>query len=167
MVFTASATEANNLAITGALAARPGKQHVVVSAVEHPSTLSLLAHLQAEGVRVTQLPVDREGRLDLAALERAITPDTALVSLMWANNETGVLIPVEQEGWTWAGVQDASQEKLVGQAADAVRQMLAGEKGRQGWPLSSGVTAVVAFALLLLTACFFLVAGVRLFPFFD
>jgi len=66
----------------------------VVSAVEHPSTLGLLAHLQAEGVRVTQLPVDREGRLDLAALERAITPDTALVSLMWANNETGVVFPV-------------------------------------------------------------------------
>jgi cysteine desulfurase len=94
IVFTASGTEANHLAIRGALAARPGKSHVVVSAVEHPSTLSLLAHLQAEGVRVTQLPVDREGALDLAALERAITPDTALVSLMWANNETGVLFPI-------------------------------------------------------------------------
>lgn len=94
IVFTASGTEANHLAILGALAARPGKSHVVVSAVEHPSTLSLLAHLQAGGVRVTQLSVDREGRLDLAALERAITPDTALVSLMWANNETGVLFPI-------------------------------------------------------------------------
>ncbi|MBU1222741.1 MAG: aminotransferase class V-fold PLP-dependent enzyme [Gammaproteobacteria bacterium] len=94
IVFTANGTESNHLAIRGALAARPGKSHVVVSAVEHPSTLSLLSHLQAEGVRVTQLPVDREGRLDLAALERAITPDTALVSLMWANNETGVLFPI-------------------------------------------------------------------------
>lgn len=94
VVFTASGTEANHLAITGALAARPGKLHVVVSAVEHPSTLSLLAHLETTGVRVTRLPVNQDGTLDLAALEQAITPDTALVSLMWANNETGVLFPI-------------------------------------------------------------------------
>jgi len=95
-VFTASGTEANHLAIAGALAARPGRLHVVVSAVEHPSTLELLAHLEATGVRVTRLPVDQEGMLDLAALEQAITPDTALVSLMWANNETGVLFPIAE-----------------------------------------------------------------------
>jgi len=94
IVFTASGTEANHLAVMGALAACPGKTHVVVSAVEHPSTLSLLAHLEASGVRVTLLPVNSDGTLDLAALERAITPDTALVSLMWANNETGVLFPI-------------------------------------------------------------------------
>lgn len=94
IVFTASGTEANHLAILGALAARPGKVHVVVSAVEHPSTLSLLAHLETTGVRVTRLPVNRGGMLDPAALEQAITPDTALVSLMWANNETGVLFPI-------------------------------------------------------------------------
>ena len=96
IVFTANGTEANHLAIRGALAASPGKPHVVVSAVEHPSNLRLLAHLQTDGVRVTQLPVNREGGLDLAALERAITPDTALVSLMWANNETGVLFPIAE-----------------------------------------------------------------------
>jgi cysteine desulfurase len=96
IVFTASGTEANHLAISGALAARPGKLHVVVSAVEHPSTLDLLAHLEATGVRVTRLPVDQDGMLDLAALEQAITPDTALVSLMWANNETGVLFPIAE-----------------------------------------------------------------------
>ena len=94
IVFTASGTEANHLAIVGALAARPGKFHVVVSAVEHPSTLSLLAHLETTGVRVTRLPVNHDGMLDLAVLEQAITPDTALVSLMWANNETGVLFPI-------------------------------------------------------------------------
>lgn len=94
IVFTASGTEANHLAIAGALAARPGKSHVVVSAVEHPSTLSLLAHLETTGVRVTLLPVNQDGMLDLVALEQAITPDTALVSLMWANNETGVLFPI-------------------------------------------------------------------------
>ena len=96
IVFTASGTEANHLAIAGALAARPGRLHVVVSAVEHPSTLDLLAHLEATGVRVTRLPVDQDGMLDLAALEQAITPDTALVSLMWANNETGVLFPIAE-----------------------------------------------------------------------
>ena len=94
IVFTASGTEANHQAILGALAARPGKPHVVVSAVEHPSTLSLLAHLETSGVRVTRLPVNQDGMLDLATLEQAITPDTALVSLMWANNETGVLFPI-------------------------------------------------------------------------
>lgn len=94
IVFTASGTEANHLAVMGALAASPGKTHVVVSAVEHPSTLDLLAHLEATGVRVTRLPVNQDGMLDLAALDRAITPDTALVSLMWANNETGVLFPI-------------------------------------------------------------------------
>jgi cysteine desulfurase len=96
IVFTSNGTESNHLAILGALAASPGKRHVVVSAVEHPSTLRLLSHLEAEGVRVTQLPVGREGELDLATLENAITPDTALVSLMWANNETGVLFPVAE-----------------------------------------------------------------------
>lgn len=96
IVFTASGTEANHMAILGALAARPGKLHVVVSAVEHPSSLSLLAHLETAGVRVTRLPVSQEGMLDLAALEQAIAPDTALVSLMWANNETGVLFPIAE-----------------------------------------------------------------------
>lgn len=96
IVFASSGTEANHLAILGALAARPGKFHVVVSAVEHPSTLRLLSHLEADGIRVTQLPVNGEGGLDLMALDRSITPDTALISLMWANNETGVLFPIAE-----------------------------------------------------------------------
>ncbi len=96
IVFTSCGTEANHLAILGALAACPGKSHIVTSAVEHPSTLALLAHLETQGVRVTQLPVDAGGGVDLAALDAAITPDTALVSLMWANNETGVLFPVAE-----------------------------------------------------------------------
>ena len=94
IVFTSNGTESNHLAIQGALAACPGKSHIVTSAVEHPSTLALLAHLETQGIRVTRLPVDAGGGLDLAALDAAITPDTALVSLMWANNETGVLFPV-------------------------------------------------------------------------
>jgi len=96
IVFTASGTESNHLAIHGALAARPGKAHIVTSAVEHPATLALLAQLETQGIRVTRLPVDADGCLDMAALDHAITPDTALVSLMWANNETGVLFPVAE-----------------------------------------------------------------------
>ena len=96
IVFTSSGTESNHLAILGALAASPGKSHVVASAIEHPSTLALLARLEGEGVRVTRLPVDAQGGLDLGMLDAAIGPDTALVSLMWANNETGVLFPVAE-----------------------------------------------------------------------
>lgn len=96
IVFTSSGTESNHLAIHGALAARPGRSHIVTSAVEHPATLALLAQLETQGVRVTRLPVAADGGLDLAALDHAITPDTALVSLMWANNETGVLFPVAE-----------------------------------------------------------------------
>lgn len=96
IVFTAGGTESNHLAIHGALAARPGRPHIVTSAVEHPATLALLARLKTQGIQVTRLPVDADGGLDPAALDKAITPDTALVSLMWANNETGVLFPVAE-----------------------------------------------------------------------
>ncbi len=95
IVFTSGGTESNHLAILGALALNPDKHHVVTSAVEHPSTLSLLRHLETMGVRVTYLPVDAQGQLDLAALSQLLTPDTALVTLLWANNETGVLFPIE------------------------------------------------------------------------
>ena len=96
IVFTSGGTESNHLAILGALARDPRRQHVVTSSVEHPSTLQLLRHLEGCGVRVTLLPVDAQGRLDPAAVEAAIAPDTALISFLWANNETGVLFPVEQ-----------------------------------------------------------------------
>ena len=95
IVFTSGGTESNHLAILGALALNPDKRHVITSTVEHPSTLSLLKHLETMGVRVTVLPVDAQGQLDLAVLSRALTPDTALVTLLWANNETGVLFPIE------------------------------------------------------------------------
>jgi cysteine desulfurase len=96
IVFTSGGTEANHLAILGALALLSDRRHLVTSRVEHPSTLALLRHLESRGVRVTYLGVDSEGRLDLDELARALTPDTALVSLMWANNETGVLFPIEE-----------------------------------------------------------------------
>lgn len=96
IVFTSGATEANNTAIHAALRAHPARRHIVTSAVEHSSVLSCCRAWEREGVRVTVLPVDRDGLLKLADVEAAITDETALVSLMWANNETGVLFPVER-----------------------------------------------------------------------
>ena len=96
IVFSSGGTESNHIAILGALALYPQKNHVVTSVVEHPSTLALFKHLETHGVRVTYLPVDRHGRIDLDQLQEAITDDTALISLMWANNETGVLFPVAE-----------------------------------------------------------------------
>ncbi len=96
IVFTSSGTEANHMAILGVLGAPYGARHVVTSQVEHPSTLMLLRHLEGLGARVTYLPVDNEGRLAADAVRAAITTDTALVTLMWANNETGVLFPIPE-----------------------------------------------------------------------
>lgn len=96
VLFTSGATEANNAAILAALKADSARRHIVTSAVEHSSVLTLCRALEREGVAVTFLPVDHDGLLKLADLEAAITERTALVSLMWANNETGVLFPVER-----------------------------------------------------------------------
>ncbi len=96
VIFTSCATESNNAAIHAALKAKPGKRHIVTSAVEHSSVLNYCKALETEGFRVTYLPVDREGLLILADLEATITEDTAIVSLMWANTETGVLFPVKE-----------------------------------------------------------------------
>ncbi len=96
VIFTSCATESNNAAIAGALKANPAKRHIVTSSVEHSSVLNHCMALEKEGYRVTYLPVDRDGLLKLADLESAVTDQTAVVSLMWANNETGVLFPVER-----------------------------------------------------------------------
>ena len=96
VIFTSCATEGNNAAIHAALKANLSKRHIVTSAVEHSSVLNYCMTLENEGYRVTYLPVDREGLLKLADLENAITNETAVVSLMWANNETGVLFPVKE-----------------------------------------------------------------------
>jgi len=96
VVFTAGATEANNTALLGVAAAaagRPGR--VVSSSAEHPSVEAPLAWLEARGARVERLPVDAEGLLELEAVAAALEPDTALLSLLWANNETGVLQALE------------------------------------------------------------------------
>jgi cysteine desulfurase len=96
IVFTSGATEANNLAIKGAARARRGERdHVVTIATEHKAVLDPIARLAHDGWRVTVLPVQRDGTIDLAALGEAITERTALVSVMAANNEIGVLLPVK------------------------------------------------------------------------
>lgn len=96
IVFTSCGTESDNTAIRSALATSGGKRHLVTSSVEHPAVLNLAKHLEKEGVEVTSLGVDSEGRLDLASLENSLRPDTFLVSIMWANNETGVVFPIDQ-----------------------------------------------------------------------
>ena len=96
IIFTSCGTESDNAAIRSALASCPDKKHIVTSRVEHPAVRALCAHLATQGYRVTELPVDAEGRLDMQQYRRALTPDTAIVSLMWANNETGVIFPIEK-----------------------------------------------------------------------
>ncbi len=96
VMFTSCATESNNAAISAALGAAPGKRHIVTSAVEHSSVLTYCSAMEKRGYRATYLPVDREGLLRTADLENAVTDDTALVSLMWTNNETGGLFPIAE-----------------------------------------------------------------------
>ncbi len=96
IVFTSCGTESDNTAIMSALANNPGKDHIVTTRVEHPAVKVFCEHLARKGYRVTLLPVDPEGRLDMAEYEASLTSDTAVVSIMWANNETGVIFPVEQ-----------------------------------------------------------------------
>ncbi len=96
IVFTSCGTESNNAAIMGTLYSYPEKKHIVTCRVEHPAVLNVGHHLQARGYRVTELGVDRHGNLNLDELRAALREDTALVSIMTANNETGVLFPVEE-----------------------------------------------------------------------
>ncbi|MCK8602055.1 cysteine desulfurase NifS [Desulfoferrobacter suflitae] len=96
IIFTSCGTESDNAAIRSALHAYPDKRHIVTSRVEHPAVRSLVSHLAVQGYRVTEIPVDNLGRLDMDRYRVSLTPDTAIVSLMWANNETGVLFPVEE-----------------------------------------------------------------------
>ncbi|MEL6320181.1 MAG: cysteine desulfurase NifS [Cyanobacteria bacterium J06626_14] len=98
IIFTSCGSEGNNTAIHAALAAQPNKRHIVTTEVEHPAILNVCKHLEKKGYTVTYLSVDRQGQLDLMELEAAMTGGTALVTTMYANNETGVIFPVEQVG---------------------------------------------------------------------
>jgi cysteine desulfurase len=98
ILFVSCGSESDNMAIRGVLEANPDKRHVISTRVEHPAVLSLCNYLRKRGYEVTLLGVDGEGRLDLAELRDALRPDTAVVSVMYANNETGVVFPVEEIG---------------------------------------------------------------------
>ena len=96
IVFTACGTESDNAAIRSALEVFPDRRHVITSRVEHPAVLTQCRNLTQKGYRVTEIGVDGAGRLDMEELKGAVDDDTAIVSLMWANNETGVIFPVEE-----------------------------------------------------------------------
>jgi cysteine desulfurase len=98
VMFTSCGTEGDNAAIRGMLEARSEKRHIVTTQVEHPAVLGLCQHLEKKGYRVTWLGVDQDGALDLEELRAALSDDTALVSIMWANNETGVIFPIAEIG---------------------------------------------------------------------
>ncbi len=98
IVFTSCGTESDNAAILGTLDSYPEKRHFITSRVEHPAVMNVSSHLSRKGYRTTEISVDREGRLDLDELKESITDETALASIMYANNETGVLFPIEEIG---------------------------------------------------------------------
>lgn len=98
ILFTSCGTESDSTAIMSALNSQPEKKHFITTRVEHPAVLSLGQYLQKKGYTVTFLDVDEKGRLDLDALAAAITKDTALVSVMYANNETGNIYPIPEIG---------------------------------------------------------------------
>src|SRR5213083_2520073 len=96
VVFTSGGTESNNAVINSALQLEARSGHVIASAIEHSAVLRPSQDLTKRGCAVTFLGVDRHGNLDLGKLEAVIRPETALVSMMWANNETGVIFPIEK-----------------------------------------------------------------------
>ena len=96
IVFTSCGTESDSTAIRAAIESYPAKKHIVTSRVEHAAIKNLFESLSKKGYRTTFVPVDRQGRLDLDTLYENLTDDTAIVSLMWGNNETGVLFPIEE-----------------------------------------------------------------------
>jgi len=96
--FTSTGTEADNWAITSALAAQPGKRHIITTQIEHHGILHHCQALEKQGIAVTYLPVDAEGRINPADVQAALRPDTALVSIIMANNEVGTLQPMAEIG---------------------------------------------------------------------
>ena len=96
VVFTSCGTESDSTAIWATIEAYPDKKHIITSRVEHPAIKNLFEHLSKKGYKVSFVPVDKKGNLDLDYLYDRLTPETAIVSIMWANNETGVIYPVEE-----------------------------------------------------------------------
>jgi cysteine desulfurase len=98
IVFTSCGTESDNAAILGTLDSYPEKRHIITTRVEHPAVGNVSTYLGRKGYRITELSVDREGRLDLDELRESLTDGTAVVTVMYANNETGVIFPIEEMG---------------------------------------------------------------------
>ncbi len=98
IVFTSCGTESDNAAILGTLDSYPEKRHLITTRVEHPAVGNVSTYLGRKGYRVTELSVDREARLDLDELRESLTDETVLVTIMYANNETGVIFPIEEIG---------------------------------------------------------------------
>ena len=96
IIFTSCGTESNNAAINSALTSQPGKRHLITTAIEHSANIKFGESLEKRGCEVTWIPVDRAGQLDVHEIHEAIREDTAVVSVMTANNETGVIYPVEE-----------------------------------------------------------------------
>lgn len=96
IIFTSCGTESDNTAIKSTLGAMPNRRKVITTRVEHPAVLTVCRELENQGYVVIELPVDKQGNIDLAELEERIDDDTALVTIMYANNETGVVFPIEQ-----------------------------------------------------------------------
>ena len=98
VVFTSGGTESNNTAFHCGMSADAGRRHLIVSAVEHSTGIQAAADYKARGFQVSHLPVRSDGLMDLAELDAMIRPDTAMLSLMWANNETGIIFPIAEAG---------------------------------------------------------------------
>jgi cysteine desulfurase len=96
IIFTSCGTESNNAAINSALTSQPGKRHIITTVVEHSANIQFGQTMEKRGCEVTWIPVDRAGQLDVHEIHEAIREDTAIVSVMMANNETGVIYPVEE-----------------------------------------------------------------------
>jgi cysteine desulfurase len=116
VIFTSCGTESDNAALNSALEAFPERRHIITSEVEHPAVLNYVRRLEGKGYRVTFLPVDRSGQLSLDQLKSSLDNDTAVVSIMHANNETGVLFPI-------AGIGEICREKGVLFHTDAVQSV--------------------------------------------
>jgi cysteine desulfurase len=98
IIINSCGTESDSTAIRAAILSNPDKKHILTSRVEHPAVKNLFEYLSKNGYRVTFVPVDRKGRLDLDYLYKNLSEDTAIVSIMWANNESGVIFPIEEIG---------------------------------------------------------------------
>ncbi len=114
IIFTGSGTEADNFAIRGVLEANPDKNEFITSAIEHPAVLRTADYLEKKGFKVTYVPVDSKGVIDIEFLKKAISPHTALISIMQANNEIGTIQPIEE-------VSKIAKEKGILVHTDAVQ----------------------------------------------